>query len=364
MCHAMVRAILAIVLMMLGFVSPINPTTLAHLNAQHSVVERSGHHLHHHNSDSLHHPLKLNHHSNSSSSNLLVISCHPIPELSQLVKIPGMRSIMYIITHNNESDRIAQTYIDCYNASDWMFIARSPTTVYFESSMYKDVFPFLKSQWQDFDYVITATYKTLTRQLMPKILPYQSFQNIVDLLKMTKSKVSQSPSALLPSSAASTSSSLSSSSPSLMSYDVIPFLRQNESMFNISIKYHKQGFHDAWISLLSRLGYNHSTIMTYSDVKGFYRNVFIIKPQILQQVCDFMTKAIELTEKTPHLQELMKKDAHYVMGKIEVSKKIFGTRYYQLYPFVFERLPIFFLNSIHARICMDDRGPCKYNYKG
>lgn len=262
--------------------------------------------------------------------------CNPIVELNALVQTSGMRSIMYIFTHNNESDNIAQAYIDCYNARHWMFVARSPTTVYFESLIYKTVLPSLKKQWQNYDFVITATYKTLTRNLMPKILPFQSFQNVVDMLRVAHH----------------------------MKYDVTPFLRQNESMLNISIKYHKEGFKDAWFELLYELGYNDSTIIKFSNVKGFYRNVFIIKPFILQQVCDFVTKAIVVTERSPRLQELMKKDAHYVMGNNEVSRKVFGTRYYQLYPFIFERLPIFYLNFINATICMHDSGPCRYNYKG
>jgi hypothetical protein len=270
---------------------------------------------------------------NQSSSTIV---CQPIHELNQLVKARHTRSIMYIITHNNESDHVAQAYIDCYGAHDWMFIARSPTNVYFESLVYLKFFPKMKNQWQHYDYVITATYKTLTRHLMPKILPFQSFQNIVDLLKVAKQS----------------------------QYDVIPFLRQNESMIKIATKYHKQEFHDAWFSLLSKLGYNHSTIILNSDVKGFYRNVFIIKPTFLLQLCDFMTKAVKLTEESPYLQDLLRKDAHYVMGKVEVAKKVFGTRYYQLYPFVFERLPIFYLNMAKARLCLHDHGPCKYNYKG
>ena len=41
--------------------------------------------------------------------------------------------------------------------------------------------------------------------------------------------------------------------------------------------------------------------------------------------------------------------------------RIFGTKYYQLFPFIFERLPSFFIYVNNYKICSSNTGPCKYN---
>jgi hypothetical protein len=77
-----------------------------------------------------------------------------------------------------------------------------------------------------------------------------------------------------------------------------------------------------------------------------------------------MQKAFQAVETHPDIQRLLKSDAHYVLGKREIAMAIFSTPYYQLHPFVFERLPVFFMYAHNHTICTGPDSPCKYNYKG
>jgi hypothetical protein len=56
-----------------------------------------------------------------------------------------------------------------------------------------------------------------------------------------------------------------------------------------------------------------------------------------------MYKAINITMNDPKVGSLMAVDAEYEEGNPKVALNVFGTTYYQLHPFVFERLPTFFI---------------------
>jgi hypothetical protein len=74
-----------------------------------------------------------------------------------------------------------------------------------------------------------------------------------------------------------------------------------------------------------------------------------------------MNRAIDIAVSNEEIKNLLEKDANYKEGSSDVSMRIFGTPYYQLHPFIFERLPSFYLHSINANICHNKTGPCKYN---
>lgn len=257
-----------------------------------------------------------------------------IRELELLVRSPKTRSVMFVITHNNESRSIARGYQACHEA--WVRIADLPTTVFFESYLYKAFLPQHFHELTAYDYVITVTYKTLSRHLLPRYMPVLSFNGIKRMLKVARSG----------------------------EYDVLPFMRDFEEMMTTSVKYHTEHFRTAWDSLLMELGFNRTVIERLYPMKAFYRNVFIIKPSILAQLTVFMNKAIDVAETNPRIKAMLQKNAKYTLGTPQVAHKVFGTSYYQLYPFVFERLPAFYLNAIGAKICTGPDTPCKYNYKG
>lgn len=256
------------------------------------------------------------------------------PELDSLVTSAGTKSILYIIAHSNAYTKLANDLRSC--RKDWIRAAEVPVSVYFESMMYRTILPSQHGLWSTYDYVITATYKTMNRTLLPRYMPVQSFDSIKTLLQHAKSG----------------------------QYDVLPFMRDHEEMMNNTVKYHGQAFKDAWDGILIAMGFDEPQIRAFDAQKIFYRNVFIIRPHILQQLMQLMQRAIKFSLKRPELKELLSKRANYVLGKPDVAIRVFGTKYYQQYPFVFERLPAFFLYSMGAKICSGPDTPCKYNYKG
>lgn len=74
---------------------------------------------------------------------------------------------------------------------------RIPSTVFFESIVYRAVFPKLIAEWESLDFVITGTYKTVARQLHYNGFT-QSQAQIRELLNVARSQ----------------------------SYDIVPFLRR------------------------------------------------------------------------------------------------------------------------------------------
>jgi hypothetical protein len=144
-------------------------------------------------------------------------------------------------------------------------------------------------------------------------------------------------------------------------YDLVPFLRSTVNM-KLSIKYwHGETFKLAWDALLLKMDYSAATVQRSMEMKPFYRNVFISTPTVLLKLSHLMEQAMQLVRRDPQLVALFKEDAKYAGGREEVALRVFGTKYYQLHPFVFERLPRFFLQQIDAKVC-DDNGPCPYNY--
>jgi hypothetical protein len=272
-----------------------------------------------------------------SSSSTATTTCTPHPQLAEIIQssTSGMKAIIYIIAHNNETYHISQQLITCLNASQYIQILMISSTVYFESYVYQQYFPKLIATWElsSYDYIITATYKTMTKTLHYNAYT-QSLQQIYEYLVLAKSD----------------------------HYDLIPFLRSGSEMMEFVNYWHGSQFPKAWDSLLLRMGYNISMIRAFDRVKFvFYRNIFIIKPTVLQSLTTFMQQAIRIVNTSPTIKLAFAVDANYKEGSMEVAQRIFGTNYYQLHPFIFERLPSFFIYTHHYKICMAATGPCKYN---
>lgn len=245
------------------------------------------------------------------------------------------RVMMYIISHNNETETQVTSYLHtcCYpEGKTWIKPIQIKSTVFFESVIYQAQLPSLQMQWKNKDYVITATYKTLTKTLHYNQYT-QSMASVISLVKIAMD----------------------------YDYDVIPFLRSGSGMMSFCRYWHGKAFSVAWYGLLEAMGYPKEVIKKHEEIKPFYRNIFIIKAKVLQELMKFMQKAMKITVEDQHIYELMSADSKYKEGTEEVALRIFGVKYYQLFPFVFERLPSFFLAVNNYRVCADTLGPCKYN---
>lgn len=146
-------------------------------------------------------------------------------------------------------------------------------------------------------------------------------------------------------------------------YDVLPFLRSGSGMMSDCLHSRKQVYKTAWDALLLAMGYTEETIRLYDEMKPFYRNVYIIKSIMLRKLIQFMNRAMDIVDNNESVNVLFKADSSYTLdiGDKEIAMRVFGTPYFQLHPFLFERLPSFYLHSIHAKICHDTSGVCQYN---
>ena len=256
--------------------------------------------------------------------------CEVNEALETMVRTPGTRCILYLIAHDTDSEHLARKFSSCKES--WIQPVRINSSVFFESVIYRDVFPPYQKEWEDLDYVVTATYKTVAKQLA-----YNKYTQSLELIQNSLQIARDG------------------------NFDIVPFLRSGSGTMSFCLYHHGKPFRAAWDALLVELGYSLSLIRSLDEMKSFYRNIFIIKPKVLKELMMFMSKAMHVATHNPAVRELLQVDARYKEGSQEVSKRIFGTEYYQLHPFIFERLPSFFLHASEAKICAATAGPCPYN---
>jgi hypothetical protein len=158
------------------------------------------------------------------------------PSASTNIVKPVSRVIFYIISHDNETELLVQQYLQscCFSVLTspssspvssssssslidhsespvfhddfhWIVSQQITSSVFFESIMYQTFFSHQQSVWEKKDYVITATYKTLT-----KSLHYNSYsQSLSSVLSLLTVAVDEG-------------------------YDVIPFLRSGSGNLFVS----------------------------------------------------------------------------------------------------------------------------------
>jgi hypothetical protein len=256
--------------------------------------------------------------------------CDVNETLEALAKTPGTRCILYLVAHDNDSEHLARKFSSCKES--WIQPVRINSTVFFESIVYSDIFPAYQREWEGLDYVVTATYKTVAKQLH-----YNKYTQSLDLIQDSLRIAREG------------------------DYDIVPFLRSGSGTMSFCLYFHGKPFKAAWDALLVELGYSLPLIRSLDEMKSFYRNIFIIKPKVLKELMTFMSRAMHIAAHNPTVKALLQVDAKYKEGTEEVAMRIFGTKYYQLHPFIFERLPSFFLHASGAKICAATAGPCPYN---
>eukprot|EP01039_Chlorochromonas_danica_P005183 gene5183-5705_t len=278
------------------------------------------------------------HHRGNNSSRECLIDTE-LQDLMNGASYPKIHAKMYIIGHNTDSLNIAKAYAYCKES--YMKLLSIPSTVFFESIVYETLLPkVLQDYWDiethqyQIDYLILGTYKTVG-----KSLAYNSYTQSLTNVRVLLRYAAKHP-----------------------EYDILPFLRSGSSFMPFALYFHGPIFEKTWDLLLSNMGYNQSIIQGFDHFKQiFFRNIYIIKPRILAKLCDFMTKAIKVSREVEEVRLALSHDSKYKEGEVSVARKIFGTDYYQLHPFIFERLPAFFFYSTGLKICQETTGPCKYN---
>jgi hypothetical protein len=258
-------------------------------------------------------------------------ACPGDNELEKMVKKEGTKTLMYIIAYNDASEFIANQYARCRKS--WVKVIRIPLTKYYESSVYFYLDDH-QLEWRKYQYIVISTYKSLTPSLLHPSLPPQTFGHVKQMLLMAENNIA----------------------------DVYPFVRGNQRLLNATVSYHGEDFAKAWSNILTHVGVPHNLVDKCNQMYPFYRNLYMIKPHLLERLTNSMKKIFKVTSENQFMKQLLEKDAHYRLGAPHIAKKMFGTPYYQYHPFLFQLLPPCILKLMGVRICIAPIGECGVNY--
>lgn len=265
--------------------------------------------------------------------------CEHDPVIERLVHTVPTRTKVFILYHNAHTGTVARKFAFC---KDWIIPIHLHRSVFMESSMYRDLL--LNVTFNDHltpglrrsagtaqsdaavDFVIIGTYRHALLHLNHTVHPLSN-THIKQLLHTAVNRNAD----VVP----------------LESYPLAPIVTSLR-------KSHGQPAVDAWEALLSTLGYN-NTLTEAEEVCAFWRSSFLIRPKALQLLAPAMVKAMDIVENTI-VQTLFQVNASYVKGDPHVAMQIFGTSYYQMHPFIFERLPAFLLSKMNVSVVLS-----KYN---
>ena len=277
---------------------------------------------------------KPEHYNNNNSKDSFSL-CIPNSWYTNIITSQNIRIKMFLICHDHSSKKKAREFAKCWDPKNlWISIVHIPSTVFFESIIYKVLNDSKHYDISSLDYIIIETYKTVSS------FDKNHINELIRLINVTKSSTE---------------------------YDVIPFLRGNFGIIPQAIYYHSINFKIAWDALLLEMGYNLNIINKFEQeyYNGFYRNAYIAKKDIYLKLESCMIKAMDIAQENEKVAQLIEVNAQYFNNDAEhkkIAKFNFGTDYYQLHPFIFERLPIFFLYAMNATLCITgDKLPCPCN---
>lgn len=233
--------------------------------------------------------------------------------------------MMLVIHHDNESLDNIRNHLDL-SRLDFVVPARINSSVFFEYVVYRDFLPDVLPELEHLKYVLVTTHSTLIN-----VQPVACGYEVARLLSVAYR----------------------------YDYDVVPLLRSKHWLMPTSINMHTLDFKLAWDTLLTAMGYSQSQIREYYYVTPLYRNSFIIKPHRLRELTILMRRAIFIAQNNPVVNEVLSRRMGFMYvgsnsdleKSASIAQHIFNTSYYQLFPFVFERLPVFFLLTSGASIC-------------
>jgi len=226
--------------------------------------------------------------------------------------VQGIKFRLYVISHDDKSYDIAQQWTQC---KPWATVVRIPTSLFFESIVYKEILPQLTSEWEGLDFVGIATYRSLKFSPMEKMKAY---------LELGFHKP----------------------------YDVVPLYTAGEHMMQQAVDGHSNQFMHVWDNLLQAMGYTQPQIRSADHAEVFFRNSILIRPAWLKKLSHFMISAMDVVQNNATVRAEFATDAKYkeAIYRKAVAQRVFQTDYYQWHPFIFERLPVFYLHHHNASV--------------
>lgn len=226
--------------------------------------------------------------------------------------VQGIKFRLYVISHDDKSYATAMQWTQC---KPWATVVRIPTSSFFESIVYKEVLPQLASEWEGLDFVGIATYRSLKFSPLEKMKAY---------LELGFHKP----------------------------YDVVPLYTAGENMMQQAVDGHSAQFKQVWDNLLKTMGYSEPQIRNADVAEAFFRNSILIRPSWLKRLSQFMISAMDVVQNNATIRAEFATDAQYkeAIYRKAVAQRVFHTDFYQWHPFIFERLPVFFLHHHNASV--------------
>lgn len=232
-------------------------------------------------------------------------------------EVPKNDTLVYIVHHDQTSRDIADAFYTLHPT--WTASVHINSTWFFESIFFKEILPQRRDEWRDRKYVGMMQYRCV--DAMPDYV-----ESIIALSLGKKT------------------------------HDVITFSGGDNAdlAYEPSFK-HGISFIIAWNALLGTMGFSEDEIKRYTRGKTFYRNSFVCTNALMVKYMDFFGRAYDVAMHNSSVHALMTVRAKYRGVNLEVARRIFGASYYNLFPFIFERLPIFFFRYQGASILYNSK---------
>eukprot|EP01039_Chlorochromonas_danica_P001932 gene1932-2110_t len=251
------------------------------------------------------------------------LTCVKDEETERLVHTKGTRTHLFIFYHDNRTAAIVHRFAYC---KDWITPYRLERSPYMESQVYRRLFlPSVANLTQEVDFVLTCTYRHVLQSVAADghVTTTLNLDRIRTLVQRAQNE----------------------------NYDVIPVETEPHIFIVSSLKCsHGLNAVKAWNVLLIRMGFSLPAMDSSQHIYGFWRSSYLIRPSVLQKLTSLMVEAMDRVDQDKDCKRFFEKDARYSGGDPIVAQTVFGTRYYQMHPFIFERLPAFFLAMIGASV--------------
>lgn len=249
--------------------------------------------------------------------------CEKDGELEKLVHTNGTRVKMFMYYHNNLTGIIARKYAHC---KDWIIPIYLQRSKYFESIVYRNIFqPELERLSKDVDILITSTYRhgiAFHDHDRPLVHPL-TYERLVSFIRQLVTE----------------------------QRDLVPIEPEPRHPIIQSLQWlHGKPAVKTYNTLLTRMGFSNEEIQSSETILAFWRSSFVVRPAVMQRLTHAMMKAMAWVENDSYLRYLFAQDAKYRGGDANVAMPVFRTHFYQLHPFIFERLPAFFLSMMNASV--------------
>jgi hypothetical protein len=152
--------------------------------------------------------------------------CEVNGTLEELVHANGTRCILYLVAHDSDSEHLARKFSQCKES--WIQPVRIASSVFFESIIYRELFPPYMTEWENLDFVVSGTYKTVGKQLH-----YNKFNQNLELIQASLQIARDG------------------------NYDIVPFLRSGSGTMSFCAYFHGKQFK------VTGLAYNQNFFSTF-----------------------------------------------------------------------------------------------------